>query len=482
MKQNFCHPGRLTLGALAVSLAVLLALALTMRLCWPRDAFSLTDLEGDTAALEGFALGGGLEIDTNGHQLGVRFTMQDGQLTNTLTTGRSSALQNAWIGFSTALPAAQREALDAQAAEGKYSEWNSALMGLAQTSSSGIQRSVSTDQVEIMLTVDYDAPDGVVRSVRFPCGQLTLSQPLTFAAEIGYRDGEPYVRQDYTANASEQWNEISQTWESRTAVLADGAVVALNNTGDVPGTQSGLYLVGDGLTQSEILALPADATVGDCPVQSRTLAYGTVHPVWTMPQGGKLVDLVTTGDSIALFYLDDSGCHLLTMDQQGGNQQILDLTDALPDGNFRGLETLRPDEVACATEEAQPDGGRVDRVQVFRLAAGRITAQGSCLPDQIPTYDTAVAMSEDGSRLLTVSSVSDLVDLPDSSGGQLIWKKGCTLEVWQQGTGTALCTAQLKSQRNVAKGWSYGRWNELWPMGRLLTRDLSLTLDGINTF
>lgn len=482
MKQKHSRPGRLMLWVLAGCLCVILVLGLALRLCWPRDAFVLTDLEGDRNALQGFHLSGRMGLNTNYRWSGIRFSLDDGQLTNTLSTGRDTATRNAWIGFSSALPASERAALDAQATEGTYSEYNGALMGLVQTSSAGIQRSLTTDQVELMLSVDYDAADGMTRSVRFSCGRLTLAQPISFAAEIGYRDGEPYVRQDYTATADAQWNEIAQAWDSRTVALSDGAAVALNSTGTAVGIQSGLYLAGEGLTQSEIRDLPADATVGGCPVQSKTLAYGSADLVWTMPQGGKLVDLAATEDSIALFYQDDSGCHLLTMDQQGNNQQLLDLTDALPDGDFHKMKTLRSDEVACAIETQQPDGSRADQIRVFRLSAGQITAQGSCLPDRSPLYDDGAALSEDGTRLLMVSSISDLVDLPETSRGQLIWKNGCTLQVWQQGTDTTLCTARLQSQRNVAKGWFYGRWNEVWPMGRLLTNDLEFTLDGVDTF
>lgn len=482
MKQKHSNPVRLMLWVLAGCLCVILALALALRLCWPRDAFVLTDLEGDRNALQGFHLSGQMGVDTNYRWSGIRFSLDDGQLTNTLSTSRDTAIRNAWIGFSSALPASEREALDAQATEGTYSEYNGALMGLVQTSSAGIQRSLTTDQVEVMLSVDYDDPDGVIRSVRFSCGRLTLSQPVSFAAEIGYRDGEPYVRQDYTATADQQWNEIAQAWDSRTVALWDGAAVALNSTGTAAGVQSGLYLVGEGLTQAEIQALPADATVGGCPVQSKTLAYGSTDLVWTMPQGGKLVDLAATEDSIALFYQDDSGCHLLTMDQQGNNQQLLDLTDALPDGNFHKMKTLRSDEVACATEIQQSDGSRTDQIRVFRLSAGQIIAQGSCLPDWEPLYDDGAALSEDETRLLVVSSTSDLVDLPEPSRGQLIWRNGYTLRVWQLGTDSTLCTARLQSQRNAAKGWIYGQWNEVWPMGRLLTPALEFTLDGVDSF
>lgn len=482
MKHKSSHPGRLALGVLAGSLGVVLALALALRFCWPRDAFTLTDLEGDGTALEGFTISGQLGLEAYQNWSGIRFELENGQLTNTLFTGRRQSTNNAWIGLSTALPAAERDALDSQATEGAYSEQNSALMGLVQTSSAGIQRSVATDQVEIMISVDYDGTDGMTRSVKFSCGQLALDQPLTFTAEVEYMDGAPQVRQDYTTTASEQWNEISQSLESRTAILSDGAAVALQNNGNVQGVQSGLYLVRDGLNASEIQALPADVTVAGCPVQSRTLCYGSADLVWTLPQGGKLVDLVTTEDSIALFYLDGSGCHLLTMDQQGNNQQVLDLTDALPDSSFRVLQALRSDEAVCSMVVRQPDGSQSDRVQVFRLKAGQIIAQGSCLPDWEPLYDTGAALSEDGSRLLTISTISELIDLPEPSRGKLIWKNGCALEVWQPGTDTTLCTARLQSQRNVAKGWIYGSWNENWPMGRLLTRDLGLTLDGVDTF
>lgn len=482
MKQKHSKPCRLMLWVLAGCLCVILALALALRLCWPRDAFALTDLEGDRNALQGFHLSGQMGVDTNYRWSGIRFSLDDGQLTNTWSTDRNTATRNAWIGFSSALPASERAALDAQATEGTYREYNGALMGLVQTNSVGIQRSLSTDQVELMLSVDYDAPDGMTRSVRFSCGQLTLTQPISFEAEIGYRDGQPYVRQDYTAMATEQWNEIAQAWDSRTVVLADGAAVALNSTGTAAGIQSGLYLVRDGLTQAEIQALPVDATVGECPVQSKTLAYGSSDLVWAMPQGSKLVDLAATEDSIALFYQDDSGCHLLIMDQQGNNQQLLDLTDAQPDGDFHKMKTLRSDEVACAIETQQPDGSRADQIRVFRLSAGQIIAQGSCLPDREPLYDDGAALSEDGTRLLMVSSISDLVDLPEPSRGQLIWKNGCTLQVWQQGTDTTLCTARLQTQRDVAKGWVYGQWNKVWMLGRLLTNDLEFTLDGVDTF
>lgn len=416
----------------ALSLAMVLAAGLWLRLGWQSCRAVLTDLAGDAGKLRGFTVSAAV-LDGSDRQ---EIILRDGYLESEYhldgaPAGKDTALYNV-ADVSCAVAPQAREALNA---------------GLTASESDGdLWYSGTTREICEMLTLCL--PDDT--SLRLSLGEVQAAEPLTFYC----RDGE---EKDFRLGgySGKEFAWLPYRVAPRPLRLGDAWGVAWGV--EAAGLCPGLYRVTASLTEAQVWTLPADGYAGRDPVLCKTTPYGSMEPYYCPKDAQEVLDAFVLGEGVAVLYLDGDGqtcVDLLDAAGQCTERQTFRALEQEPQGVSTVLMPRRSadEAVLFLRSYLEARGEWVGAYLALRVQDGKLA-----LAVQTPVEDGDIllqtecaALNRNGDALLTMRRN---VTTAESLYGSSTWNDGYLVEVWPLGGTNAVYRGFLDT--GLARDWGY---------------------------
>lgn len=337
--------------------AILLLGCLWMRLGWRTKPVTLTDLEGDAAALEGFTVSGGT-VDGRDVQY---FTLRNGRVENSydfdaptdeVYYGVGRRAYGKWC-----VAPQERAGLEASAEVTEPAKDTRAYNALA---------------TDFQYMVTLCLPDNTY--LRVKAAEVQVEEPVEVVAYV-YPENVQDYQQTYAAN-EEPFGTSGSDYAAYSPFQLDGdwGICWKRAT---PGRVPGLYRVAYSLGGAEFAALKPDAVLGGRAYLSDTVEYGSMELFYSPEDVAEAVCAVNVaGDDALLLYQNTQGLLCVDLvDEQGRrtDHRELERADGLAYVSLMARQNDRDAVLYGSRESASGSGEYVQVVIALRAENARLT-------------------------------------------------------------------------------------------------------------